>query len=635
MKYDWSDPQAYPYWDYEYPYFYVNDRAQFLAAGLPLEDSPNQTAAANIGVLVQEFGDTPARSTLSSIKAIDDLFAKSTAQPRSAPLDVSNQYSLFIGGLAPVPESTANSAPPSASKSSSAYPVGAVAIGVVDSGMSFANARFRTKAKGTDPDKSRIEFLWLMGRKHAADGSQKIRKSQLDAWFAAHYDPATGLVDEDRIYQDIEVLKIDAGMRPRAEHDFAFPHGTQILDLAAGYPAEMQVNNRPILAVELPTLAVADTSGARVQGHLVDAVEEIFDQSRGLTDQNGDILPLALNISLAITAGPHDGSHPLEVTLDRLIEEERRQYGRLIEVFMPAGNHRQDRLHAKMHLTNKTPQAFVDWEIYPDDRTASFTEVWLPIDKAQYEAQHCLLQVQLTPPGGTQTAFTAPTAPGEMRILQQGGDPQANVFFSRHIGRNGFFERIVIGVQATEQVLPDATAARSGAWKIGLQQAGGTDLSPDLWIQRDETLPGFRSRGRQSRFADVPYEKYDTDGRRPLKDGSSSSVITRHDTGSAMATGRYTTLVAAQRDRVDGPFDAEYSGHSEKPKSALAVVDQKIFSRGVLATGRRSGSVAPISGTSAASALVTRRRADELEADSKGTHTAQFYGSRELFRWIV
>ena len=635
MKYDWSDPKPFPYWDYEYPYFFANDREQYLVAGVPLEETSDQNAA-SIGVLVQELGNHPSRRTVTSIAAVEDLINKSAARTQKAALDVSNQYTVSVGGLSPVMEQDKNTSAPSAVCGVECYPLGSVAIGVVDSAMSFANARFRTKGRGGEPDQSRIEFLWLMGRKtKGSDGAQQITKTQIDNWLAANFDPLTGQVDEDKIYQNIVPLVANPDVRPRAEQEFAFPHGTQILDLAAGYPAETQVNNRPILAVELPTQAVADTSGARMQGHLLDAVREILVQSRSLKDRNGDILPLVLNISLAITAGPHDGSHPIEVSLDRLIENERRQHSRLIEVFMPAGNHRQDRLHAKMHLPSAAPTASVDWNIYPDDRTASFVEIWQPIDQVQYEADHCLLQVQLTPPGCAETEFTPSTAPGKKRLLHYGQDQQATIFFSRHIGRDGLFERVVIGVSATEPVLPNTYAAKAGAWKIGLMHRSEADLSPDLWIQRDETLPGFRSRGRQSRFADADYEKYDTDGRRPLQDLITSSVVTRSNTGSAMATGRHTTLVTAQRNRADGTFDAEYSGHSPKAKNATAIVDQRLFSRGVLATGRRSGSVSPISGTSAASALVTRRRADELEAETKGSQSAQFFGSRELFRWIV
>jgi hypothetical protein len=166
----------------------------------------------------------------------------------------------------------------------------------------------------------------------------------------------------------------------------------------------------------------------------------------------------------------------------------------------------------------------------------------------------------------------------------------------------------------------------------------------DAWIQRDETPYGYRRRGRQSRFEDPDYVRFDAYGY-PLEEDPENhkSYIRRSGTLNAIATGAATVAVAGYRysDGLPATYSASgpeatdsaklNSGFRRSP-DAMAVSDDSVTCRGVLAAGTRSGSVAAMNGTSVAAAYVTRLLAEkEIPVDAAGLEAA----TRKSFRQRV
>ena len=134
-------------------------------------------------------------------------------------------------------------------------PVRRVVIGVIDNGIAFAHERFRNSG-GT-----RIEHLWQQEFPKPGPGT-KITRAQIIAELAA----ANG--DEDQVYRRLGNLSYAAdGYKPLARRR---SHGTAVLDLAAGADPADDVQNLPIIAVDMPDDAVGDPAGStlRVNAYL-------------------------------------------------------------------------------------------------------------------------------------------------------------------------------------------------------------------------------------------------------------------------------------------------------------------------------------------------------------------------------
>ncbi|MCA0422602.1 MAG: S8 family serine peptidase [Proteobacteria bacterium] len=477
---------------------------------------------------------------------------------------------------------------------------GGVAIGIIDDGIGFANARFSDRN-----GRARIQRIWLqdigepLGTGSVSVG-RVLTNTDIDALRDRHGD------DERAIYAEV------AGARQnRPDHKplaFRRSHGTFCLDVATGAEAGEGPENRPIFAVQLPADAVADASGATVGAYILQGVRQII----RWVDAHQPGMPLVINFSYGLLAGPKDGTHAIELALDAMLDL-RRARGAPTEMVLAAGNSFAARTKAAFMLA-AGKSAAIDWVILPDDGTVNFAELWF--DGQSDAVEWSQASVTLAPPDGGPGQSLALTT-GQDQVLMADGVPIAMMSARMGLGATGKRVRVVLAVGATtfrKECCP--AAAPHGRWIITLTNGTKDVLEARLYVQRDNTPAGYPERGRQSRF-DHPgghgrnpaTGNYNDAGKGPLGEG---------DTLSAIATGPGLIVTgAAATVPVGGGFaPAHYtaSGPSmgRKQPDYSAFADIGVKNSGILASGTFSGSVVAMNGTSVAAPQVVRMLAEQL-----------------------
>ena len=68
----------------------------------------------------------------------------------------------------------------------------------------------------------------------------------------------------------------------------------------------------------MPTVTVADTSGLGLEYYVLDGIDYILGRAQDIAQERecGE-LPVVINFSSGILAGPRDGTHPLELAIER------------------------------------------------------------------------------------------------------------------------------------------------------------------------------------------------------------------------------------------------------------------------------------------------------------------------------
>jgi hypothetical protein len=499
---------------------------------------------------------------------------------------------------------------------------GTVVVGIVDDGLAFANARFRTAGGQT-----RVEHIWLQDGEpnNPAAGrygyGRSLSKANIDDELRRH----SGFVDEDEVYVSLCPTPYGAS-RSLARRG---SHGTLVMDIACGYEPGCAPrtegmrgdDHRPIVCVQLPLSTSDDTSGASLDTFVVDGVRYILDKADEIArSRECGRLPVVINFSYGTAAGPHDGTSNIERAIGDLIRA-RRGTSAPLEVVVPAGNSRLQRGHAVVKFEGRRGEEgstkILSWRVLPDDRTTSHLEIWLPpTPQRQAESR---LSLNVEPPGGKRMKEPMEEHIRPFRVW--GEKPEEGMCYVRYCyvpapTNRGMFLVTVKPTVPLEQ--EDATgsfkpghldvAAPAGEWKIVLENCSlesGDEVH--AWIQRDDTRYGQLPFGRQSYFDDAEYMMFGDDGRVP-QDDSEASLVKRAGTLNGIATDTAMIVVGGFR-RKDSP-PADYSGEgpalSRKGPDAAAVSDESFIRRGVLATGTRSGSIIGLTGTSVAAPQIAR-----------------------------
>lgn len=476
-----------------------------------------------------------------------------------------------------------------------------VVIGIVDDGCAFAHEQFRASGGGT-----RVRWLWCQDGMPAADrrlwatpagfdyGAEASGERLMGHGAGGRPDPA----DEARLYERAGMAALALGLPP---------HGTRVMDLAAGRvdpllrqvreqapahpiePASLQpdaAGQADIVFVQMPQRAMQDASGAWLTVHVLDAVRYILARS-------GDAAAVVVNISLGAFAGPHDGSSLLEAALDELIE----QHAPRLQVVLAAGNSFQLAAHAGLELPAGATRQ-LRWHVPVDDPTENFVEVWAaPADGARCPAGRLALQARLTPPDG---APGSPVAEAGRSFAWFGARPARPACVLTHTaeGVNGSASRLVLVSMAPGQ---------GGFWTLSLTNTGQVPLSIQAYMERDDSLPGGRP--RQALFVGDT----ETDG----------APVGHCCTLSSLATGRHTFVVGAHqwRDGALASFSASGPGRgtaaSRRAGPDLTAPGAAGPRCGLLAAGALSGGASVASqGTSMAAPVVTRQLVNLLATEA-------------------
>jgi hypothetical protein len=440
--------------------------------------------------------------------------------------------------------------------------------------------------------------------------------------------------NEADVYRDEDVGITDFGKNPYNPLARRATHGTHVLDLAAGYDlsrlSETEAENpsgtlRPILAVQLPSIATLDTSGLMMGSYVVQAVRQIMLWA----DKLGTNVPLVINFSYGLSAGPKDGTHPLELALNELVSFRNMRASTCL--VLPAGNNYRTRTTARMTLAHGKPESLY-WVVLPDDPTPNFLEIWL--DGLPDPEAPSPIEVTLTPPGGL-PGNAVQLRDGRVSKLMLDSNTIASIAYDIVVSRpkrdlEQKRRRIFVAVNQTATKEGRVDCAPAGRWQLTLRNATRDDVEAHLYIQRDSTPFGYRRPGRQSFFDHCKAYARDDDTGDYDRLGE-GCPITHAETLSALATlplgkiaklppdidGRIFVVGAAEASEQFKP--ARYSSSGPTPAGdrrgpdCSAVTEGGRAHRGVLAAGTFGGSFVTMNGTSVAAPQLVRYVADKFE----------------------
>ncbi|MBW7962006.1 hypothetical protein [Bradyrhizobium sp. BR 10261] len=481
-----------------------------------------------------------------------------------------------------------------------------VAIGIVDDGIAFAHDRFRSSRHG-----SRIAAIWLQETERRRDRDngvlfgQRLDGQSINDLLAAHD-------RDDDIYREIGATDFAANQYNALASQVT--HGTHVLDLAAGG----EHKDQPIFAVQLPSAATIDTSGVTMGSYVLQGVRMIMAWADQFGIDQKAPVPLVINFSYGLSAGPKDGTLLLERTLLALVHH-RSKHVAPTRLVVPAGNNYRARLTASMTLASAEAQS-LDWVVLPDDKTANFLEIW--IDGGSAAPKHCSVEIKLTPPGGFPPVKIRPKA-NRVSELASEGRPIAGIYYLVTGTGPGTRERILLAINPTVRNDDARDLAPSGRWGISIMNRSRQTLAVHFYVQRDDTPFGYPRRGRQSRLDHPQAYARDTQTGDYRQHAADCPIVYR-DTLSSIATssadGPDHVVVVGAAEATDGYPPADYTSSGPTKLRAgpdcAAIGDEGDAHWGVVAAGTFSGSTALMRGTSVAAPQVVRQLAEQLAASS-------------------
>ncbi len=505
---------------------------------------------------------------------------------------------------------------------------GAPILAVIDDGIAVLNARFRRTVGRT-----RFAAVWLQAPERlepdVAQGSDDVlcgrvlTRAAIDAMIAAGG-------SEAEMYRQLNRSLLARG--ERASTNQAVAHGTHVLDLAAGaaIAGGDPVGACPLLAVQVPPVAIRETSGRRLEGYVAQGLRWILAQA--LTGAGaGKVPPVVINLSLGSLAGPGDETAFLADWMRYEIARHARiRPGAEVRVVAAYGNARLSRLVARAELRRAAPLR-LDWRLLPDDHTPSFLELRVDAGKTRG------LRVNLIPPvaSGLPPLLIDWPIVGEGQRLDSALGPVCAVV-SQAEADNALLH---IAVAPTAGTGPVALAP-PGLWRVELATLAAEPVRVTARVQRDDTPPSYRTLGRQSWLDHPEGWSWDEESRSytapMLADEAAACPITREGTAVAFAAADHPCIyfvgsVRPDPGSADGPRASRYSAsgavHLRRPDESAgptlaAFGDDGLVVAGRLAAGVLSGSVTRLSGTSMAAPQVARRLAAYFLATPPSARTA-------------
>ena len=378
---------------------------------------------------------------------------------------------------------------------------------------------------------------------------------------------------------------------------FRIGHGTAIADIAAGFPIEQGNTKRPIVAVELPDYVIADTAGARLEVFALMAVRRILNWvDRWGTDTTKRRVPVVINISLGASAGPRNGAGFLESQIARLVNA-RSRAGIPTKVVFAAGNSYRERLSGSFEL--KARSKTIEWILPPGDKSPSFLEIRLPIKSTE-------TTIKITVPGVASLTID----PKKNYELLKDGVKIGRIYNEKE----GKLRCLTLALAATSPLDTPQQAAPSGTYVLTFRNKSTTSAKVNVNVQRDDSLDGWPSYGRQS-YLDHPAAHQRDPETGVLDFPDTISPVQRTNTLSAYVTNPNRNMFsvggayAASGGTSPEPTLYTSSGPSNgmvKTPDMAAVTEEGRATPGRLAAGYLSGSTAIISGTSCAAPQLTR-----------------------------
>lgn len=508
-------------------------------------------------------------------------------------------------------------------------PDDAVITAVIDDGIAFGNNVFRDGLLST-----RVEYVTILpappsGSGGAVSVGNELEKPQIDALLAAN--TSANLLDEDRFYQQAGLINFaDGTFSPTS---LRRSHGTHVMGLAAGHPMNAAPANRPIICAILPSRVTEDISGGSILPSLALALLRLTRQAARFRRADGSRPPAVFNFSYGNFAGPHDGTSLIAREIEKFFGttpqiESCEGEEQALRLFLPSGNGNLSRTHAMLEFkgTGNRPAKTLDCVVMPDDRTASDVQMWMP-----YSAAHPLpnfVTLRVTTPDGSQSGPVGIAAGSYQSLINEDGQEVARLSFA--------FEPlptargiISLSLNPTASLNP-APLAPSGRWKIAVKPH---DIAPDqsvqVWIERDDTLPGFRRGGRQPYFNNADYQRFNRFGAPLAVDPPNTDCpVRRAGTLSGFACGVSPLVIGALTQSNGKMSDYSAAGpitpmrdapvaNREGPDASARGDDSPVL-QGVISAGSRSGSMVRLNGTSVAAPRAARFTVENMATGAAG-----------------
>ena len=499
-----------------------------------------------------------------------------------------------------------------------------VIMAVVDDGIAFAHEVFCH-----DRTSSRIALVSLLeahpqNKKRPVSVGHALGKRQIDKLL--HACTQSGMLDEARFYREAGLLDFSrANFTPASQQ---ISHGTHVLALAAGYPMGMVGNARPILCAVLPSSVTEDTTGYSLAPSLNLALKRLVRQaSRFRVKGQAAKPPVVFNFSYGTLGGPHDGADMIAQIVESYFGEGQSPLDQEMRLVLPVGNGNLAQVHAQVSKRDADcEETELDLQVLPDDRTASFVQMWMP-----YSDQRPLprfADVQVTTPWGRTSDWVTIGREKAQELVTRSGERVARLSWFLAPAPTG---RVVVELTLNPTAaLAQTHLAPSGRWCIRIKpHALSSSESVACYIERDTTLRGYKPGGRQPYFNNSCYQKFDGEGAPLSVDPPESACpVRRAGTLSDYVCGQSPLVVAALTRKTGLVSDYSATGPGQAPQGhkslirsgpdAAAAADDSSVLRGVLSAGASRGSFTRQSGTSMASPRVARLLADALASGKAG-----------------
>jgi hypothetical protein len=475
---------------------------------------------------------------------------------------------------------------------------------VIDFGIAFWNARFRTSSGGCRFRE--VQYLDF----DTPTLPQAAAKVNIGFKDEAEIAALCSLADTKGHGAVVERLKTDfpaSFFGSGADLDGLW-HGTAMADLAGG--ANASDASGPIMfGLELPTSSIKDRGGDTLTAVLPPALAAGLEMTKNYSDR-----PLIIVLAFAFPAGPHDGNHQIAVAITDFLASQRAGK-RDVTVMLPAGNHLQDRCCARLPANmNGLPAPSIIWHLPPDDFSANSVEIFVDAPD--------IPEVQLKAPDGRLATLTV--APGDLAVVELDGIVIGAVQHSPLPVPliPGSKTKIRLSLSATAWQQPGQRPTPFGDWILSV----AAQSPVDLWILRDDTSRDFApSRpNRPSFFKDAAYRERSLIGDYGLDD-TDTGALRRSGTASILTTAFDLSVVPVRANERVGTLaerQAFYSGKAYDFAGQTAptmtnmwreeLVDNGWAGRGADAVANGTARIFGVSGTSAAAALAARRQASKV-----------------------
>lgn len=457
-------------------------------------------------------------------------------------------------------------------------------LGVIDDGFPFAHPNLLL-LDGRPIAVPRIIRLWDQGG-HAG---QHWTTSGVPFGAALPFSAMRRLInrlDERSVYRA-------AGYK---QHMPAPPHGCGVTHLFAGAHVSLPDRSRldfsstapwPILAVQLPKTALADTAGAWLGFYALHALRYIVKEASRLANRCGRPWHAIVNLSYGSTAGPHDGTSMFEQAIDELVGSLKPLHARL-DVVLAAGNAKALSLHARRTIAAGRSGEF-RCSIPPDNPRESYVEFWLPAKDDQGNVvTPSSFRISLRAPGGSVTDVDA----GSAVLIRNQGDTRAcgGVVFAHRVAQGTDGTMVLLMLRPT--VADYADRAPHGLWTVTVQHRHARSLTVHARVERNDMV-GRRRRPQQARFVIDPLEP---------------GHVTGDESLSHCAHGRNVVVAGAVRhcdSRVTSYSSSGWAATGRRP-DWFAPGDFSPGLPGVTIPGWHAGEWTRMSGTSIAAPWVAR-----------------------------